>query len=164
MTWTLAEGIVDLITDYLKDNIAAKLNALDTEFETDGHDIELADPVDYFVGEHELDRIAETPAVFVLADDSDADNWRDTIIDATHELRIGIVVDDPDTEKLRRRLYRYGRALVELIVDAKTAGSLNGFLPRGNPRINYSPTLTDGSRFMGDVTLEWRFQLVEDRP
>lgn len=160
MAWTLAEGAVDAIKTYLNDTIPGKLDVIDAEI---GDGITLADPTSWVVGEHDLERVAETPLGFVLVDDMIIEGWGDTSIDATTTLLIGIIVDDDDSDNLRKRIYRYGRAIIETIIDGKDTAGLSSFQPVGEISVDYSPTLTDGSRFIGSVAIEWRFQKIETR-
>lgn len=163
MSWTLAEHLVDSIMTALQAGMTAKLNAIDTELNAPD-DLVLKDPVMWVIGEQDLDRLYEFPAVFVLADQATWDNFRQSLtIVPEIVVRIGLLCEDIDPSNLRRKAYRYGRAMLEIVTDAKRAGTLNGWQPINQGTLTYSPILARDSGMLIDVTLEWTFTKSEDR-
>ena len=122
MALKLAEGLIDEVKAYLSANLAAKLTALDAEY---GDGIVLLNAAAYYVGEKSLTTIPEYPAFFILAEQTTIENWQATFTDASHRLIIGAFILDQEGETLGRRIYRYGRAVWELLMEARGAGSLS---------------------------------------
>lgn len=162
MIWTLSEAAVDAVRDYLVLNLETILGVIDTE-KDDG--ITLPVPVAFVVGAQELDRISEYPIGYVFATNMLGDMLPagGQGLRATHTIQVGIIAEDDDTQRLRRRIYRYGRALIEAVADAQRTGNLTPFALVGTPQVTYSPTLSDGSFFLGDVLLEWELRGTEVR-
>lgn len=123
MALTLAEGLVDSLNTYITANIAAKLAALDAEY-TDT--IVLTAPVATYVGIKSLMSVPQCPALYIIAPTSrfQARSTSGGAIKPT--VFMGIVEQDMDPEVLQRKLYRYGRALVELTL-AATPASVAGW-------------------------------------
>jgi len=117
----------------------------------------------YITGEKSLEEILSTPTIYIFADETLIEGWRKNPggqWDATHTLSIGVVVEDLESDALRTKLYQYTRAMIEVIVDAYPT---DGFWPRGQFRIRYSPVLARQSQYLGDAAITLRFQKVEDR-
>lgn len=159
MAFTGIEGAINAVSTFIQTNIAAKLAALDTEY---ADSITLAEPLGYFVGEGSLESIAGWPAVFVLGDATTADMLPGrTELDGVHAMRIGIMVIDQNAETLRRRIYRYIRAFIELIRDAKAAGSLAGFQPIDTFNASYASVFQEDQAFSQSAQLSFAMQQVE---
>src|SRR2546426_1200059 len=116
MAFTLAEGLVGQIKTYVEANLAAKVAALNTEY-NDG--ITLEDRKTTVLGVKSLKSIevGNYPAFYVF---STHGTYAGTVlglnpvsaeIEAKPEIAVGILVIDQDTETLQKRLYRYSRAL-----------------------------------------------------
>ena len=136
MALKLAEGLVDEVKAYLSTNLAAKLAALNTEY---GDDITLDDAAAYYVGEKSLATIPEYPAVFIVAEQTTVESWQATFTDASHRFMIVAFILDQDTEALGRKLYRYGRAFWELLVEARGDGSLTYHLVEEPIELDFTP-------------------------
>ena len=137
MPLKLAEGLIDEVKAYLVANLAAKLTALDTEY-ADG--ITLTEPaIAFYVGERSLDAIPQYPAVFILAEQTTVESWHAAFTDASHRFIVGAFILDQDSETLGRRLYRWGRAFWELLVEARGDGGLTYHLVDVPIEIDFSP-------------------------
>jgi hypothetical protein len=136
----LIEAAIDAVKDYLSANMAAKLDVLDAEY----GDFVLADIQRYYIAE--LSEVPEQPAILVLGD-------RSTITEAfakmrgIHTITVAIVATDQDAEQLRRRLYRYARAIVELMQTAR--GSIAYMVKFES--LDYSPIWGKGDSFLQDA-------------
>ena len=149
---SLAESAVDSIH-----------TALDVGLKTvtDARDLEQVKS--YVFGEKDLDAIDDTPMIYIFGDNTVIDRWvpePNGLWDATHEMTIGIVVESLDTEEIRRNLYKYTRAMLEVIIDSYPTDE---FFPRGRIRVEYSPVLSRQSRFLGDAFIRLSLQKVESR-
>lgn len=161
MSWLLAEHLVNSLKTVIETDLPTKLTALLAEY---NDDVVLPEPKVYYIGEQDLDRSFVDPSCFILVDQATFPNFRSSLtVEFTCSVRIGIVCGHVDSSALRRSVYRYARALFEVITDAKRAGTLNGWQPVGPGTISYSAILAKNSSFLGDTTLSWDFQKVEDR-
>ena len=167
MGFGLAEDLVDEVVTYLEANLAAKLAALDAEYPDS---IALQMTVATQKGLKSLEEIPNYPVLYAL---SPAGIVRPRMIsesssevDARPELSVGIVVLEQDSETLQKRLYRYGRALTELLIDGWGSNSLNNwqFLTSEDWNIDMqSGTFARESvgSFIGEVTLTVRGSRLE---
>ena len=131
--------------------MAAKLDALDTEY----GDIELADIQGWYIAE--LSAIPEYPSVIILGDMTDVEGEGGGWMQGEHTLIIACLVTDQDTEVLRRRLYRYIRAIVELLIAARTSiGYVITF-----ERLNFSPMYGSAGTFISDARVTARLKKYE---
>ena len=161
MAWTLAEGLVDEIVVFMNTNIGAKLDAIDTEI---ADSIVLADPEIIERSEKRLDGIEKFPIMIIMVDDTTIPEWTGVEVWGFHSLVMGMIVSDDDPTDLKRRLYRYGRAIFELIGDAHNDGGVNFELGVGESTIDFSPLFsTPESRYIGDVTVSVPAVLKETR-
>lgn len=144
MSWTLAEGLVDEIQDVLADNLPAKLTALEAAY-ADG--ISLPAP-GYGIGEKALASLSGVAWCYILADRwtvPGAGQWRTgAYVDAQHECRVGLWTFDADEQRLRRRLYRYARALFEVLDAAQSAGEMT-FQLAMPAAVDFSPVVDGAS-------------------
>lgn len=136
----LIEEAVDVLKDYLSANMAAKLNELDTEY----GDFELEDVQGWYIAE--LSAIPEYPSVIILGDRTDIDGGGDEFQRYSHIIMIACLASDADAERLRRRLYRYIRAVAELIRAGEASFDYITILKQ----FEYSPLYTRGGAFLGD--------------
>ena len=160
MAYTFAEGLVDAVLDYLESNLPAKLDSIDTQL-SDG--ITLNDPVDY-LRRDPLDPRAITtcPVVFAIVPRTRILQWRETSARQSHQLLIYLVEVDADPETLRKRMYRYARAMWETLVDGHFDGTLGWSLGiESSPVADFSETVTSRSVSMADVRLEITFERLE---
>ena len=162
MALTLAEGLVDEVDTYIQANIAAKLSALDTEY---GDGITLAVPAAYHIAEKALKSIQTYPVLYILVEATEFDAYTPDNVDAAHDLVVGVIALDQDDENLQRRLYRYARAVWELLVEAEfAAGSNFNLAIGGTARIDFSPLFSDAeSRYIGDAAVRVRTRMLETK-
>ena len=163
MTWTLTEGLVDAIKAALVAGLPAKLDALDAEY-ADG--IVLADPEAYYVSERELESIHGDAAVAILGDSWAAQPGQydaGGCINPVHEVRVAVVAFDVDQETLRRRIFRYVRAIFEVIDAEHATGALAAFGPTGSVTADFSPILTGDSRVAADGQLTLGYIKAEQK-
>ena len=165
MTWTLGEGLATTLLAKLQSDMAAKLGALNTEYATTPEDGNVLPDVQlWLTSEQELQRIHSMPAVFVLADQATFHTTRSSLtIEPEVSVRIGILVEDVEPDRLRLRAYRYGRAVAEIITDALVARTLDEWTPSTEMTLEYSPILAHNSAFIIDATLSATFTKSEDR-
>ena len=168
MALTLAEGLVNAIKTYLDANMAAKLTALDAEY---GDGISLETAVATYKGIKSLQLIPNYPVLFIISPNQTvhvraAYSATDVEINSLPTVAVGVVVVDPDNEVLQLRLYRYGRALVELLMEASGARQLDGWsLATGEDwRLDTesAPFSREAdSTFIGEVAVELRANKLE---
>ena len=152
MAWTLAEGIVKEVIDHLDADLAAKLNTLDTEY-NDG--ITLTDPIDIVYTDPELPTGGAmlAPRIHVIASQTRMQEWRQTTVRGEHDVVIWVTAQDPDLENLRKRIYRYGRAIFEVMVAGHFDSSITWNMI-GLPIVDFGAILTRNSMAAADCTLQ----------
>jgi hypothetical protein len=121
MTLKMAEGAVAALVTYLGTNFAAKVAALNTEY----GDTLLTMPASF--NTTEILEAEAFPVIEVLCDRTRIHAIGGGYIGTTHPITIiCTVMDDSDSgeEKanLRKQVYRYARAIIELLRTAETAG------------------------------------------
>ena len=136
------EGAIDAASNFLELNMSAKLDALDAEY----GDFLLDKIRQYYIAE--LSEIPELPAILVLADRTEIDREADNYIRAKHYMNVVALANDQDAEQLRRRLYRYTRAITELLREARS--SLGWGYVIVFDGIKFSPVYTSESSFYQD--------------
>jgi len=156
MTLKLIEGAVDAVKTYLSDNIAAKLDALDTEY-ADG--ITLDDIKAWYVAE--VQAVPEFPSVFILGESMPVDGEGNGWMKSQSKLTIAVMATDQNPETLKRRLYRYIRALIELLIEARVSVSWAYVIEFTN--VNYSPLFSAAGEFLSDARLEVSLRSYETK-
>jgi hypothetical protein len=160
---SMIETAVDAVKGYLEANIEGYVNAVNAQY-TDG--IVIAPFAYYFIAERPQFGPAETPACFILGEDTSLDG--DTGMDwfaESHDLTLILADGDADTDVVRRRLYRLTLATVNaLVAGIKTQGALSVQLhPASRNFVRYSPiyrTNTAGA-FMQGCALRFTANLGE---
>ena len=148
MALTLIEGCIDAIKDFLNTNMGAKLDDLDTEYD-DG--ITLGDIVAYYKAETLA--IEAMPAIYVLGDRTVPEAEGPTHIKAAHYIKIIVLVTDQSNENLRKRLYRYIRAIVELMREARDDATFaNAAIVFDT--LEFSPMYGQADTFLQDARVE----------
>ena len=151
MSLKLIEAVIDVIKAYLETNMAAKLDELDTEY----GDFVLADIDKYYVAE--LSAIPEYPSILILGESTrpvtEGAGW----MNADHTLTVVALATDQDTERLRRRLYRYMRAIIELLVAARTS---EGYVINIDG-VEFSPLYGRSGTFLSDARVIIRLRKYE---
>lgn len=126
MALTLAEGLVVSLQGYIEEYLPAKLAAIDAEY-NDGIILEI--PIDTYTGIKSLDTIPAYPALYIVSPSEDFRVMMGAAGgDSMPQVLVGIVVVDANSETLQRRVYRYGRALKALMLDAIAASDLNDWV------------------------------------
>lgn len=143
MALVLIEAAIDAVKDYLNTNMTAKITALNTEY----GDFTLDSIKDYYIAE--LSEIPEQPAILVLADSTSVEREGDNYVRGSHHMTIVVVATDQDAEQLRRRLYRYVRAIVELLREARSSEGWGYVIVFDS--FDFGPIYTDQSSFMQDA-------------
>ena len=145
MSYKLVEKVVDDIKAYLSSSMVAKLSSLNTEY----GDFELEDIKEYYIAE--LPAIPEYPVVVILGETTALPDENSSWVKPVHSIMIGCLASDADTERLRRRLYRYIRALFELMQEARSSEDWGHTIVFS--RFEYSPLWSRGSDFLSDVRM-----------
>lgn len=143
MTLALMEAAIAAVYTYLSTNMAAKLDALDTEYA----DWVLADIKAWYRAE--VTAVPEFPSCFILSESTDVKTEGAGWLNSAHTITIAYLVSDADTEKLRKRLYRYARATMELLIEGRaTMGYEIVFT-----RVDFSPMFSRAGEFLSDARL-----------
>ena len=155
MTLTLMEGSLNAVKDYLTTNMAAKLNALDAEYD-DG--ITLADINAYYLAETLA--VPIMPAIYVLGVRTEPGAEGLTHFKTAHHVTVAVLVTDTVTETLRKRLYRHIRAIVELMREARSDATFE------NAAIvfdscEFSPMYGRSGTFLQDARVELHLTKIE---
>lgn len=144
MGMTLIEGVITSLKSNLSTNMAAKITALNAEY---ADTITLANVAAWYIAEQSA--VPEYPSVFILGDRTKPTFQNLTNLDASHEITLTVMVTDQDTQVLKKRLYRYVRALVEVLnTAATTLGLTINF-----DQMDYSPIYSKEGNFLSDATL-----------
>src|SRR3972149_2208979 len=148
--------------------MAAKLTAFDAEY-ADG--ISLATAVATYKGIKSLQLIQDYPVLFIISPNQSvhvraAYSATEVEINSLPTVAVGVVVVDIDNEALQLRLYRYGRALVELLMAASGARQLDGWSLATSEDwkldTESAPFSRDAdSSFIGEVGIELRANKIE---
>ena len=162
MALTGAEGLVTTLKAYVEANIAAKLTALNTEY---ADSITLATPVITYLGVKSLQAIPNYPALYILSPSARFAGWTVSSGESKPEIAIGVIVTDMDSEILQKRLYRYGRALIELMLNGMGVGLGNWVLSTNEEwatdTLTAANTASTTSQYVGEVTLSLRAAKIE---
>ena len=162
MALGLGEDLVDSVVSYLEANLPAKLAALDAEY---ADAIVLESTVATYKGLKSLEEIPNYPVLYAL---SPTEALQPRMISPTAadvesrpELSVGVVVLEQDSETLQKRLYRYARAITELLLDGWGNDSLNSwqFVTSEDWTIDMQSAAfarESASSFVGEVTLTVR--------
>lgn len=155
MTMTLMEGSVNAIKDYLGTNMSAKLDVLDAEYD-DG--VTLEDIANYYIAETLA--IPAMPAIYVLGNRSEIPVDGPTHIKGSHHITVAVLATDPNNENLRKRLYRYVRAILELMREARddTTFENAGIV---FDSCEFSPMYGRGGTFLQDARVELHLAKIE---
>ncbi len=121
MALLLGEGIVSELITYLSANMAAKLTSLDTAY-SDGITLTPPASTSYFWSERS--EVLQWPFVIVLVERTPITRHNATRADSQHDVRIIFAAMDMDTDTLRKKLYRYARAVMECLLEGRAAASL----------------------------------------
>jgi len=166
VTLTLTEGLVNAIVTYVEANLATKLTALNAEYD-DG--ITLLPSVATYKGIKSLQSIPNYPAFFVISPEQTLRPWgisgATAAIESKPKIYLGVLVIDADEESLQLRLYRYGRALIELVLAGQGTASLGEWSLSADEDWTIDTEVgrfgTQTSSFVGEVSLGLRANKIE---
>lgn len=160
MTLTLVEGCVDTLSTYINANIVAKLAALDTEYVDT---IVLAAPVTTLISEKSLKSIPTYPVLLIVSDEQSFRPMSGTGGKDNPTIYVGVLEVDTDPEVLQRRVFRYRRALIELLL---AANSLSGWVLSTDEDwasgTGIDPTDSSDSDFLGSAIVRVRASAWEE--
>lgn len=111
----LLEGEIDLIEEYIQNNISSALDAVSATY-SDG--IGLENPREYFI--YPKSKGLQPPCIFTIADDIDfkiSEN-NSNFVNAEGRINISLLAEDTDEERLTRKVYRYQSALHSVLDEA----------------------------------------------
>lgn len=155
MSLTLMEGSINAVKNYLDTNMAAKLDLLDAEY---ADSITLDDIKTYYLAETLA--IPELPAIYVLGDRTEIEADGPTHVKGAHYISVAILVGDASNEVLRKRLYRYMRAVVELLRAARSDATFeNAGLVFDT--VEFSPMYGTPDAFIQDARVEFHLTKIE---
>lgn len=161
MTWAGAEGLVDSVNTYLQANLAAKLDAIDTEL---SDSLVLEDVVAWYTSEKDLASVQGYPSVFILATDGQIVGWNASYQNLECDVTIAILVLDQTPEDLKKRVYRYVRAIWEVITTGHAARSYGAWQIIGSPQLAWTPIFQDdNSQFISEGRVVFRAFAQETR-
>ena len=162
MAWGLAESLVNDVVTHLESNFSTTLADIDTEL-ADG--ITMEDVTAWEVAEEELQHVADWPKGLVVVSNTNIREWRGEQIKGLHDVTIAVLALDQDKSVLRRRIYRYGRAIMEEIGDMHGDVAFTWDVGvKGAVDISFSPLFTVGeNRFVADIQVDIKFQKTEAR-
>jgi hypothetical protein len=149
----LMEKVIDDLNTYLQASLPAKLAAVQTAY-TDG--ITLPDIVAYHVAEQS--EYQQFPVLLMLGDDTDNDEQGETWFKARHNITIVCMASDQNTTTLKRKLYRYVRAITELAIGLRSTWKQRVSITR----LNYSPIYGKDGIFLSDASITISVPKVEN--
>lgn len=153
MSFLLMEKVVDDFKDYLNTNMPAKLDALEVEY---ADSITLDDIKAYYISEEKS--IPEYPAIFILGDNVTPTQQGATWFNGPFAVTIACITIDQSSQTLKRKLYRYLRAIAELGKACQTALSVK--VDIGD--IEYSPIYGNDDAFLSDARIMIRVTKTEN--
>jgi hypothetical protein len=149
----LIEKVIDDLNTYLQANLPAKLATVQADY-TDG--ITLPDIVVYHIAEQP--EYQQFPVLLMLGDDTDNDEQSAAWFKARHNITIVCMTSDQNTTTLKRKLYRYVRAITELCMGLLSAWGQR--VPIN--RLNYSPIYGKDGIFLSDASITISVPKVEN--
>ncbi len=152
MPLKLIEGVVDDLKTYLSANMGAKLVSLNLEYA----DALLTGIKAYYIAEQTS--IPEFPSIIIIGDETIPDLEGNGWMHSNHAITIACLAINQDTEILKRLLYRYMRAVIELLIESRASGYAIKFT-----RINFSPIYGREGEFLSDASLSIMFKRYETK-
>lgn len=146
MSLGLMEAAISACKTYLSAGMAAKLTALNTAY---ADSVTLANIKTWYTAE--VSAVPEYPAAFILAESSVVQGEGNGWVKSAHAMTIAFLVGDANAEQLRTRLYRYIRATIELLIEARSSGGWAYVIEFDT--ISFSPMFTRAGEFLGDARL-----------
>ena len=166
LAWELSEGIVNNVRDLLSNSLPTKLSELRVTLGlSPGDHVDLPNPVSYERTEPTLPAapIPSQAVVYVYSDRGALSNWREESVMPAHSLIVACLMTHSDLEKLTLGLYRYAKAIFEVLVDGHFDDTLN-WIMIGDIEFDYSGALFQDEVGLSDVVIRAVFTEVETRP
>lgn len=144
----LTEYVVNGLITFLEANLPTKLAELQAEY----NDGIILDPIKgYYISEKK--DVPEFPAIFVIDDETDFPDQRNDYVVGIHRLLVVVAVTDQNEDNLTHKLWRYRRAIAEVVNQDNTLGI--GALKADFGRFFPTPMFTDKSAtFMKDSYMQ----------
>jgi len=149
----LMEKVIDDLKTYIEANLPAKLTTVQADY-SDG--ITLDSIAAYQVAEQS--EYQQYPVILMLGDDTDNEEQSTTWFKANHNITIVCMASDQNTTTLKRKLYRYVRAITELCMGLRSAWGQRVTINR----LNYSPIYGKDGIFLSDASITISVPKVED--
>lgn len=130
MTLALLEAAVDALDTYLEANMAAKLNALDTEYA----DFTLDDIVNWYIGQFPR-ALPEYPCCAIVGEEWEALEQSSLNFRVANRITVVVFVGEDAEQRRFEKLCRYARAVVELC-EAGDASMGYEFYMNGSVRLS----------------------------
>jgi len=155
----LMESAVKALIDYFTANMSAKLTAITTD---KGDALSLGTVKVYY--DAEQGDVPEYPAIFVLGETTDIPEEGTGWVRGQNHISVVALLTDQDASKLKKKCYRYSRAITELVKEAWEGRASNGFLyVTAIEGLAYSPIMTQkGQGAISDVTVRVMLEKVEE--
>lgn len=156
----LMEDAVNTLLTMIRERMPAKIDELNTEFAGDGIELEQVLEGSYFDAEQLT--LENYPAIEVLGSTTRFETDTMSLLKTAHEVVISCtVMDDQDVSRLRRKVYRYARALVEVLREIRQDGH---FISWGDPPIDFSPAFRNRntSQVLADCLLNVTYRKAEN--
>lgn len=141
-----AEGVVDDVLAYFQGAISDKLEVINIEY-NDG--VVLEEPKKWAISEDDLDQLSEWPCLLIMIPHVNIDQYNAQSVENVYDLTIGCLIIDADIAKLKRKLYRYGRVIFELLVEGAKSGM--GYFPVSDFAMDFQPIYAHQDSFVSDA-------------
>lgn len=137
MTRLLVEAAVDAVREYLLDHIEAEVDSVNSSYSMDEFSISYPQSIE--IAEQQI--MPPTPCIMVIADSSAPEVDQVSWFESRHQLAIIVIDSDPDSNVLRRKLYRQVLAVFNTLQGARSTAALGSVkqLFWGTPYAEYSP-------------------------
>lgn len=157
MGMTGMEAVMEAVQDTLSTYMAAKVAALNTEY---GDGITLTTIATYEWYEKNF-AAQEYPAIVLDDVRSDPTERYVGAMNETHKLIIFIADTDGNAKTLKKKLYRYARAVKEILTTYYDLGGVT--ISAGYASTSYSPTFANEkkSRYLRTIAVEMDFEKEE---
>lgn len=161
----LTEGIIRDLLVFMEQNMPEKLSVLKREYDADYQDgIALPVPAVYAYGRRTMNE-KRYPRVEVLGQGGELTRaFSEDMVDADHEVSIRVVVKGPDTDVLRRQVYRYQRAVFELMRERFFNTTADDYFTTGFPSFEFDDQPIDMLMNAGDYfdSVTWTLTFNKD--
>lgn len=161
MAWTLAEGLANTVAAYYTAKLQAKLTSLETELGLGAGDLGM--PTIY-KGEKAVGALPSHPSLCVLVERTVIEDWTGARVHGDHRLLLVVIDLDQDYETLQLNLYRYARALFEVMADAHGDATFTPVVGVGMVELDFGPVYTNRqSQYLADCQVRIPMVMRETR-